>query len=104
MRANKQNILKYLQEIKSDLVKNGIFELALFGGFSRDDENIYSDINIAIKKENDYLIKRTSYEYFEEVNRIKSLVKREFHRNIDIFDLDSNSQMKSSIMKDLIYV
>ncbi|RLF26151.1 MAG: nucleotidyltransferase domain-containing protein [Thermoplasmata archaeon] len=104
MRPNKQNILKYLKEIKMDLAKNGIFELGLFGSFSRDDENVYSDIDIAIKKEKNYLTKRTSYEYFEEINKIKSLVKQKFHRNIDIFDLDSNSSMKTTIMKDLIYV
>ena len=104
MRPNKQNILKYLKEIKSELVNNGIFELALFGSFSRDEENIYSDIDIAIKKETNYLSKRTSYEYFDEINKIKALIKQEFHRNIDIFDLDSNSSMKNSIMKDLIYV
>ncbi len=104
MRPNKQNILKYLKEIKTDLAKNGIFELGLFGSFSRDDENVYSDIDIAIKKEKNYLTKRTSYEYFEEINKIKTLVKKEFHRNIDVFDLDSDSNMKNSIMKDLIYV
>ena len=104
MRANKQTILKYLKEIKLELEKNGIFKLALFGSFSRDEENIYSDIDIAIKKETNYLENRTSYEYFEELNKIKALIRQEFHRNIDIFDLDSNSSMKKSIMKDLIYV
>jgi len=104
MKATKTNILKYLLEIKSELTKNGIFEIGLFGSFSRDEATVYSDIDIAIKKEQNYLKKRTSYEYFDELQKIKTLIRKKFHRNIDIFDLDSDSSMKKTIIKDLIYV
>jgi len=104
MRATKDNILAYLKEIKSDLKEDGIVSLALFGSFSRDEQNIYSDIDIAIAKDKDYLNSYSSYNYFDEVAKIKMLIKNKFHRNSDIFDLDSNSQMKSFIKKDLLYV
>ncbi len=104
MKATKSNILQYLTEIKSELSQNGIFEIGLFGSFSRDEATIYSDIDIAIKKEHNYLEKRSAYEYFEELQNIKTLIKQKFHRNTDIFDLDSNSSMKNTIIKDLIYV
>ena len=104
MRADKVSIINYLQEIKSQLQSNGISKIALFGSFSRNEANVYSDIDIAIEKESDYLLHRSAYDYFNEVAHIKTLLRKKFHRNSDIFDLDSDSSMKESILKELIYV
>ena len=104
MRVNKSNIINFLHEIKAELIDDGISTIGLFGSFARDEAGVYSDIDIAIKKEQDYLSKRTAYDYFDEVSKIKNLIKKKFHRNSDIFDLDSNSSMRDEIMKDLIYV
>ena len=104
MRANKTSIISYLKEIKSELNSNGIVKIALFGSFSRNEESVYSDIDIAIEKERDYLDKRTAYDYFNEINKIKKLIRDKFHRNSDVFDLGSDSFMKTTILKDLIYV
>jgi hypothetical protein len=104
MKANKLSIVAYLQEIKSELFHDGISKIALFGSFARDEANVYSDIDIAIQKEKNYLDTRTAYEYFDEISKIKQMIRKKFHRNSDIFDLDSNSSMKQSILKDLIYV
>ena len=104
MRANRENILSYLQEIKSELFRDGIVSLALFGSFARGEQSVYSDIDIAIKKETDYLKNRTAYTYFNEVEKIKMMIQKKFHRNSDVFDLDSDSSMKSNIQKELLYV
>lgn len=104
MRASKENILDYLREIKGELYKDGIVSLALFGSFARGEQGIYSDIDIAILKEKDYLQKRDAYTYFNEVEKIKQMIYNKFHRNSDVFDLDSNSSMKYTISKDLLYV
>ncbi len=104
MRATKENILDYLREIKNELYKDGIVSLALFGSFARGEQGIYSDIDIAILKEKDYLQKRDAYSYFNEVEKIKQMIYKKFHRNSDIFDLASDSSMKYTISKDLLYV
>ncbi len=104
MRATKNNILEYLQEIKGELYSEGIVKLGLFGSFARDEQNVYSDIDIAIAKDKKYLKDKTAYNYFDELTKIKALIKNKFHRNIDIFDLDSDSVMKKHILKDLHYV
>ena len=104
MRASRVSIILFLNEIKQELLKDGIVKLGLFGSFARDEANVYSDIDIAIKRDDNYLQNRTSYEYFEEIAKIKTLLKKKFHRNSDIFDLDSDSVMKKEIMKDMIYV
>ena len=104
MKANKKTILEYLKEIKSELLSDGIEKIALFGSFARDENSVYSDIDIAIAKDSDYLKNRSAYAYFDEINQIKTMIQKKFHRNIDIFDLDSDSVMKQSIIEDLVYV
>lgn len=104
MRAEKSTIIAFLKEIKAELAADGIAAIGLFGSIARGDATVYSDIDIAINKENGYLSKRSAYDYFEEVAKIKSLIQKKFRRNSDVFDLDSVSVMRDEIMKDLIYV
>ena len=104
MRATKENILSYLQEIKSELTHKGIQKLALFGSYAKDEPTIYSDIDIAIQKDKTFLLQHSSYSYFELISYIKEKISAKFHKNIDVFDLDSQSSFKQSIKKELIYV
>lgn len=104
MRATRENILQYLKDIKSELGESGIVSLALFGSFARDEQNVYSDIDIAIKKDKDYLDGKTAYNYFDLVSKIKNKIYKKFNRNSDIFDLDSDSSMSEHIKGELLYV
>jgi len=100
----KSDILLFLKILKKDLAKKGIKKIALFGSFSKDSQNIYSDIDIAIKKEKNFLQKYSPYYYFEIVSKIKASVRKEFGKNVDVLDLDSKSPFLKSIEKDIIYV
>ncbi|MDD5400986.1 MAG: nucleotidyltransferase domain-containing protein [Sulfurimonas sp.] len=104
MRATKESILHYLIELKAEFSKDGITTFALFGSFAKDTHGVYSDIDVAIAKRSDYLSHNSSYSYFETISKIKDKIRKKFHRNIDIFDLDSQSPFKETIQKELIYV
>lgn len=104
MKATQESILNYLGELKEELRLDGIVELGLFGSYARGDYTSYSDIDIVIKKETDYLKNRSAYLYFDEIAKIKQKIFKKFHRNSDVFDLDSASNMKSQIIGDIIYV
>ena len=101
---NKQEILQYLKSIKPIFQKRGIENIAIFGSVSKNNSNVYSDIDIAIKKDKDFLKKYSAYDYFNTLNELKSNITRKFGRNVDIFDLESKSSFLESIKKDLIYV
>lgn len=104
MKATKENIIQFLYDIKSNNGNHGIIPIGLFGSFARGDESIYSDIDIAIQK-TDYFFRSSSpYEYFNEVNHLKELVFKTFHRNSDVFDIDSTSSIKETILKELVHV
>jgi predicted nucleotidyltransferase len=104
MKATKENIIEYLKNLKSELKSKGINKIGLFGSFAKGEENIYSDIDIAISKDKDFLSYNTAYSYFQLISDIKKEARINFHKNIDIFDLDSKSSFKNSIEKELIYV
>lgn len=104
MRASKEAILAYLAEIKPTLSEVGVLQLALFGSFANGSQSVYSDIDIAIRKNEDYLTHNSSYDYFRLVDSIKQKITRKFHRNTDVFDLDSSSPLRSSIQKEMIVV
>ncbi|MDY0322273.1 MAG: nucleotidyltransferase domain-containing protein [Arcobacteraceae bacterium] len=104
MRATKESILSYLKDLKTELHGSGIQSIALFGSFAKGTQNVYSDIDIAISKQQDFLSHKSSYEYFETISKIKNSLKQKFHRNIDVLDLDSQTPFKQTITKELIYV
>ncbi len=87
MRATKENILFFLKEIKDKLSAEGISHIALFGSYARGEAGVYSDIDIAIQKNKNYLQTRSAYDYFDQITRIKTLLREKFHKNSDIFDL-----------------
>jgi len=104
MRITKETILRYLKEIKPELEEYGIEQIALFGSFSTNAQNVYSDIDIAIKKNQNFLKDHTAYDYFNIISKIKTKIRLALHRNSDIFDLDSDSVFAEAIKKELIYV
>jgi len=104
MRATKNTIIKILKDAKPFLKSKGIEEIALFGSFAKEEQNVYSDIDLAIQKEENFLKKYSAYEYFEIVALIKENLQQKLHRRVDLFDLDSDSSFKSSIQEELIYV
>lgn len=104
MKVTKEMILQYLKEMKPELEKLGIEKVALFGSFAKEDQTVYSDIDIAIKKNSDYLQSHTAYEYFDLLTSIKQKIRTVLHRPSDIFDLDSDSEFLKSIEKEIIYV
>lgn len=104
MKITQEIILDYLKELKPLLKSQGIEELALFGSYATNQQNVYSDIDIAIKKDENFLKNYSPYSYFEILSSIQEKIHKKLHRNIDIFDLDSNSEFANSIKKELIYV
>ena len=104
MKTTKETILHTLHLLKPELQKEGIAELGLFGSFAVDRQTLYSDIDIAIRKSPDFMLARSVYDYFTLISDIKSRLGKKLHRNIDIFDLDSDSPFRKHIEEELIYV
>ncbi len=101
---NRDKVLHYLEKIKFDFQKEGILIVGLFGSVARNKSDLFSDIDIAIKLQDDYLKSRSVWDYFDQINKIKNLISKKFNCKCDIFDLDSDSFIKETVLKELIYV
>ena len=104
MKVTQEKILLFLKELKPELEQCGIEKLALFGSFATQSQNVYSDVDIAIQKRKDFLERYSAYDYFKLITRIKSQIMYKLHMPSDVFDLDSTSDFKKQIEKELIYV
>jgi len=101
---SKEEIIAILKSIKPHFQNKGIITLALFGSFNTNSSTIYSGIDIAIKKDQNFVEKYGVYAYFDTIHELKSLLRKKLKREIDILDLDSSSPFLEEIKKDLTYV
>ena len=99
---NAETILNHLRSIKPVLQKKGIESLALFGSYAVGKVGVYSDIDVAIQKSPQYLNHYTAYDYFATLNELRENLRRTFHRNVDIVDLDSDSPFLERIRQEMI--
>ena len=93
---NKQFILKFLKDNKQHLKENyNVKKIGLFGSFSREEENIDSDIDILVDMPSSFN-KFFDLKYFLEDN---------FKRSVDLSMKNSmRSFIKKRIEKDILYV
>jgi len=93
---NKQFILKFLKDNKQQLKENyDVKRIGLFGSFSREEENIDSDIDILVDMPSSFN-KFFDLKYFLEDN---------FKRDVDLGMTNSmRSFIKKRIEKDILYV
>jgi predicted nucleotidyltransferase len=104
MKLTREEILHTLSTMKPQLQKAGIVEIGLFGSYAKGKEGVYSDVDIAIRKEKEMYYKKGAYGYFEMLEEVRDVLRKKLHRKIDLFDLDSNSPLKKEIEKEVIYV
>jgi uncharacterized protein len=100
----KQQILNFLTDLKPEANRYGISTLALFGSFARDEARESSDIDIAVKFEDNYLATHDVWAYFDTISKIKSMISSALHAKCDVLDLDSQSYILDNVKKEMIYV
>ena len=93
---NKQFILRFLKDNKEQLKeKYDVKKIGLFGSFSREEENVDSDIDILVDMPSSFN-KFFDLKYFLEDN---------FKRDVDLGMTNSmRSFIKKRIEKDILYV
>jgi len=98
--VSKDEILKKLQEIKSKYIEEGFYIVGLFGSYARDEQDEFSDIDIAYKIDYDSFSKKYK-DGFSKLLRIED-IKSELEELLSAkVDLVPYSDKK---FKDLINV
>ena len=100
----KDEILSYLKEFK-DSSQNRLFtEIGLFGSYAKNQADNFSDIDVAVKVDKNYLKQHDIWDYFDAINEMKTALLKRFNLQSDIFDLESSTPLVDKIKKDIIYV
>ena len=97
----KENILNYLANIKSELANNGIEKIGLFGSFARDSADLYSDIDIVIKTSSLFAKKFKGVDSFIYLDDLRKKIEKKFQRKVDI--CDESGLRNRSVIEDAIY-
>ena len=101
---DKKTILQTLKELQTETKQLGFATVGLFGSFAKGEEHLYSDIDIAVRKDPTFFQDKGVYSYFKSIDELKTKLQSKLHRKIDIFDLDSQSPIKPYVEKEVIYV
>jgi predicted nucleotidyltransferase len=97
----KNEIVSKLQELKPKYEQEGLILLGLFGSFARDNQNAFSDIDIAYKLDYDKFSQKykDGFSKLLRIDDIKSELEHTFKTKID-FVPDTNKKL----LKDIVYV
>ncbi|MEA3513504.1 MAG: nucleotidyltransferase domain-containing protein [Campylobacterota bacterium] len=98
---NKNEIVLKLKELKPKYEQEGLILLGLFGSYARDNQNNFSDIDIAYKLDYDKFSQnyKDGFSKLLRIDDIKSELQQAFKTKID-FVPDSNRKL----LKDIVYV
>lgn len=99
--VNKNDIVSKLKELKPKYEQEGLILLGLFGSYARDNQNNFSDIDIAYKLDYDKFSQnyKDGFSKLLRIDDIKSELQQAFKTKID-FVPDSNRKL----LKDIVYV
>ena len=105
MTRSKDDILTFLNTLKPELTANGIISLGLFGSTAKDTNTNNSDIDIVYKTTDEFINKYKGWSAFTYLQtHLRDKVSKKFNTNVDMFDLNSSSNIKNKIEKEAIYV
>lgn len=100
----KETILEYLKEFKNSPQNRLFLEIGLFGSYAKNQADSFSDIDVAVRVDQEYLKRHDIWDYFDAIEKMKTELLKKFHLKSDVFDLDSSSPLVEKIKKDIIYV
>ena len=100
--TTKNDILKYLSDMKSQLKKDGIERVGIFGSFASGKADLLSDIDLVIKTTKRFVNKYQGIKAFLYLEGLRENIKHTFKRDVDI--CDESGLKNKDIIKDAIYV
>ena len=102
-----QMIIDKLKELKSELQREGIVIIGIFGSYARGDYTQESDIDILYEIENPqkFIEENNGWGAFTKLAQIKEYISNKLDKRVDFVSKDSLNRVgKKYILQDLTYV
>lgn len=104
-RIDKNSILKFLEDLKPKLEKDGIVKLGLFGSFAKGKADNASDVDIVICTGKEFIKKYKGFEGIIYLEELRQSFSHKFKRNVDLCDIASMKKEKQNkLLQGVIYV
>ena len=100
----KEDILRVLKEFKEGPHNHFFTQIGLFGSYARDEADVFSDIDVAVKVDQEAMRRYDVWHYFDALSEIKATLLKHFHLKSDVLDLDSGSPILDQIWREIVYV
>ncbi len=101
----KNDILDFLKILKPELKSHGVISLGLFGSMAKDTNTSNSDIDIVYETSDNFIQQHQGWTAFTYLNEnLRNKVSKKFNMHVDMFDLNSSSNIRNKVKKEAIYV
>ncbi len=100
-------IIKKLKEVKNKYQKEGFYIVGIFGSTARDEDDIFSDIDIAYKIDHKQFSKKhqDGFSKIIKIENIKNELQSLLKKNVDLVSLNStNKTFLNEIQKEMIHI
>ena len=100
----KENIVNELKQIKSKYAKDGFFIVGLFGSVARDEQDDFSDIDIAYRIDYDKFSQKfkDGFSKILKIEETKEELEQLLQRRVDLVSLNSNNSHFLSVVESEI--
>lgn len=105
-KVTQEDILNFLKSQKDELFSNGVIKLGLFGSYARGENSTFSDIDIVIESNADFIAKKFKNPliFFSILDDFKAKILAHFGTTADICDVSSMSEdEKAKFLAKVIY-
>ena len=101
----KDEILAYLKELKSELEKDGIIELGLFGSYAKGTASASSDIDIVIRTSDEFYQKFRGFKAAIFLGELRESIENHFGLSTDLCNLRNyDDEKRKNFFKGAIYI
>jgi len=103
----KEDMINIIKNAKNRFEEEGFLILGIFGSFARDEDNRFSDIDIAYSLNREQFSKkyRDGFSKLLKIQDIKKEIERDLCKKVDLISLDSKNHIFiESVKKELLYV
>ena len=105
MQNSKNEILQFLKTLKPELTAEGIVSLGLFGSVAKEISTGKSDIDIVYETSEYFINRHKGWCAFTYLNtHLRDKIAEHFHTEVDMFDLNSSSNLAHKVRKEALFV
>jgi predicted nucleotidyltransferase len=102
---NREKIIKELHHYNKKYQEEGFSLVSLFGSYARDENDIFSDIDLTYKINHEIFFKDNAFAKLAKIDEIKKELEDKFHKKVDLIPANtSNTQIQKTLQKEQVFI